>query len=350
MAAKLWILKDNLHRNSRKYPDRRSIIDGNMQNMTNTALIKEFRMNWKEIEEICKLVQDKMQPIGHRSTDLSLENKVLLCLKTLGSGSFQSCSKDFLGVSQPTVSKQLSLFTNVMAANASKYIYMPRNREEIAKCKKDFYQLAGFPGIVGCVDGSHTPIVAPREDEFVYVNRKRFHSINIQAVCDANLIFQDVVARWPGSHHDSFIMDMSTLSSRFENDEFGESWMLGDSGYSLKKWLMTPYPKPIIAAERKLNFLHRKTRRVIEQSFGVLKSRFRILDHTGGILCYAPEKVAKITITCCMLYNICRRNGTPILDSDGPIPPSVAMDEDSMELPDTVTGLDQRRKIAEMIC
>ena len=126
-------------------------------------------MNQEEMEEVCRLVRSTMQPVGHRSTDVSLEDKVLLCLKTLGSGSFQSGSKDFLGVSQSTVSKQLPRFINVMTANASKYIYVPRNREEVARCKKDFYQLAGFPGIVGC---GNIPILAPREDKFVYVNRK----------------------------------------------------------------------------------------------------------------------------------------------------------------------------------
>ena len=53
------------------------------------------------------------------------------------------------------------------------------------------YKIAQFPGIVGCVDGSHIPIITPKENEFVYVNRKNFHSANVQAVCDANLVFQD---------------------------------------------------------------------------------------------------------------------------------------------------------------
>ena len=30
-------------------------------------------------------------------------------------------------------------------------------------------------------------------------------------------------------------------------------------------------------------------------------------------MCYSPKKVAKITITCCVHQNICRKNGTPIL-------------------------------------
>lgn len=44
--------------------------------------------------------------------------------------------------------------------------------------------------------------------------------------------------------------------------------------------------------------------------------RFRILDHTGGYMAYQPEKIAKISISCCMLHNICRRRRIPI-DVDG---------------------------------
>ena len=34
---------------------------------------------------------------------------------------------------------------------------MRRSIEEVAKIKIDFYMVAGFPEIVGCVDGSDIP-------------------------------------------------------------------------------------------------------------------------------------------------------------------------------------------------
>ena len=182
---------------------------------------------------------------------------------------------------------------------------------------------------------------------------------HIQAVCDSNLVFRDVVdsnlvfrdvvARWPVSHHDSFIMDMSSLSSRFENGDFENSWLLEDSGYSLKPWLMTPYARPASEVERKYNLLHQNTRRLIEQSFGVLKNRWRILDHTGGSLCYSPDKVFKITITCCVLHNICRRNGTPVTGQDSLIPSLDVGDDDAMGLKENASGIIKRRSIAEML-
>ena len=75
----------------------------------------------------------------------------------------------------------------------------------------------------------------------------------MQAICDSNLIFQDVVARWPGSHHDSFILQSSTVYDRFENDEFRDCWLFGDSEYPLKKWLITPLGNPATVEERRFN-------------------------------------------------------------------------------------------------
>ena len=50
------------------------------------------------------------------------------------------------------------------------------------------------------IDGSHVAITAPASNEEVYVNRKLFHSINIQAICDHEFRFIDSVVMWPGVH------------------------------------------------------------------------------------------------------------------------------------------------------
>ena len=54
-----------------------------------------------------------------------------------------------------------------------------------------------------------------------------------------------------------------------------------------------------------------KTRVVVEQLFGILKSRFRCLHKSGGALQYAPEKVAKIAAACMLLHNRCRLRNIP---------------------------------------
>jgi len=34
--------------------------------------------------------------------------------------------------------------------------------------------------VLGCIDGTHIKIMAPRENEAEYVNRKGVHSLNVQ--------------------------------------------------------------------------------------------------------------------------------------------------------------------------
>ena len=96
--------------------------------------------------------------------------------------------------------------------------------------------------------------------------------------------------------------------------------------------------------------LLRKTRSVIEESFEVLISRWRILNHTGGSLCYSPAKVSKIPVTCYMLHNICRHNGTPIIGEDCSVPPLVIEDGDSPEdLQLNSSGIAQRQTIIDIL-
>ena len=47
-----------------------------------------------------------------------------------------------------------------------------------------------------------------------FVNRKPFYSINVQAVCDSDAFITNIVARWPGSTHDSRIFENSNITDK----------------------------------------------------------------------------------------------------------------------------------------
>lgn len=79
------------------------------------------------------------------------------------------------------------------------------------------------------------------------------------------MCFIDVVAKWPGSTHDSFILKNSGIFGRFQNGEFEQSILLGDSGYSLYQWLMTPINNPQTMAQERYNRSHKKTRVLVER-------------------------------------------------------------------------------------
>lgn len=105
--------------------------------------------------------------------------------------------------------------------------------------------IAGFPGVVGVIDGTHVRIIAPSEDEAVFVNRKNFHSINVQIVFNAACKILDIVAKWPGSTHDARMLSESGIRQLFERRYVpANCHLLGDSGYPCKPWLLTPYLQP----------------------------------------------------------------------------------------------------------
>lgn len=55
------------------------------------------------------------------------------------------------------------------------------------RTKHEFYQIAGFPNVLGAVDGTLIPIIAPKDNKPEYVCRKGFHAMNVQVVADASL-------------------------------------------------------------------------------------------------------------------------------------------------------------------
>lgn len=123
------------------------------------------------------------------------------------------------------------------------------------RIQASFFDVAGFPSVIGCIDCTHIRILAPKNKiERDYVNRKCFHSINVQAIVDDRGKFLNIVAKWPGCTHDAFILKNSDVYRAFEENEI-QGVLLGDSGYPSKKWLYTPLSNPQTRAEKRLNTL-----------------------------------------------------------------------------------------------
>nr|CAI5842222.1 unnamed protein product [Callosobruchus analis] len=194
-------------------------------------------------------------------------------------------------MNQSTVSRIVGKVSRAIAGLRNRFIKMPSTPEDILCCQNNFHRLARFPRVIGCIDGTHVKIYSPGgEDGEVYRNRKSYFSINVQLVCDRNLKINNIVARWPGSAHNATIFNHSRLRTRFEAGEFGNSVMLGDSGYPLTQYLLTPLANP-----------HIRTRNCIEKTNGVWKRRFPALCY--GLRCKTETNLAIIVATA-VLHNI----------------------------------------------
>ncbi|KAK0140064.1 putative nuclease HARBI1 [Merluccius polli] len=125
------------------------------------------------------------------------------------------------------------------------------------------------------------PAGAGRSVRSVPVNTEPSHASCVGRNHPNIIQLTNIVARWPGSTHDSFIMTNSMVGNRLEAGTVRNGWLLGDCGYPLRTWLMTPLADPNTDQERRYNDLHSRTRAVVERAIGLLKGRWRCLDRSG---------------------------------------------------------------------
>ncbi|XP_064462591.1 putative nuclease HARBI1 [Ornithodoros turicata] len=191
-------------------------------------------------------------------------------------------------------------------------VYKWPRGEEIARAQHQFYQLASFPGVVGAVDGTHVRIQASSAHETAFVNRKNYHSINVQLIAGADCKILDVVANWPGATHDSRILRESTIGRELEAGVH-TGLLLGDSGYPCKRWLMTPFLQPRNRAQKQYNASHSTTRALVERTIGQLKRRFHCLHSELRVL---TKHTCPIIVACCVLHNIAKDFGSEVQEAD----------------------------------
>ena len=95
-----------------------------------------------------------------------------------------------------------------------------------------------------------------------------FHSIQLQAVCDVDLLCIDAFCGFPGTLHDARVFRNSPLfeDARSGPDEPfpGNTHILGDSAYPLQKWLLTPFKNygNLNRDHKRYNFRQSSTRMV----------------------------------------------------------------------------------------
>ncbi|XP_072144204.1 putative nuclease HARBI1 [Dermacentor andersoni] len=281
---------------------------------------RHFRLKKETVRWLCDEVAEELG--GVRTSALSVERQVLCALRFFATGSFQASvgSEETVGVTQPAVSKCVRRVAEaiVHAGARNKWVHFPRTSEEKAAVKEGFLRRGSIPGVIGCVDGSLIAIIAPKgEQKAAFMCCKGYYALNTMFICDAGMRILAVDPLRPGSDHDAHVWRTTWLRRRFLEGHIAKAGehLLGDSGYPLEPWLLTPVTghPPIHTAEGRYNTAHAAMRSVVERCIGLLKSRFRCLQRYRA-LHYQPERAATIVAACAVLHNLCLDEGDVLLD------------------------------------
>lgn len=262
---------------------------------------RKYRFSKEGFHFILDLLYNNLKFQTQRSHAITPEIQLAVAFRYYATGTFQSMVGDHANISSSSVCRIIKRVSHYIALLRQHFIVMPQGNE-LMETKEKFFRIAGFPGVIGAIDGTHVPIQSPGgPDAELFRNRKGFFSINVQAVCDADLRFLNVVARWRGSTHDANIFAASYLRARLETGQYPNSYLLGDNGYACKPYLLTPVLHPSTPGQHSYNHSHKQTRKTIERSFGVLKRRFPAV----GLGCRTKvTTICAIIMACCVLHNI----------------------------------------------
>jgi len=276
-----------------------------IHHMNDAEFKSHFRLKRGTVEVLLeKIGPHLLQLTSNGESDISPMKRILITLWILATPeSYRSVANRF-NVSKSSVYRALRRCVD--AINSLKVIKWPEG-SEAQSIIDGFKAKSGFPGVVGAIDGTHIPIMAPVDYQGSYINRKGFHSLQLQAVCQHKLKFTDCYVGQPGSVHDARVFRLSPLGQEIEGGTKlfpTDGHIIGDSAYPLSKTLLTPYRDTgnLTSMKQTYNFKHSSTRMAIERAFSHLKGRFRRLKY---FVSPDLEFVVKAIMACCVLHNIC---------------------------------------------
>ena len=102
---------------------------------------------------------------------------LLVALRYYATGSMQRVTGDLHGISQPSTSRRIKAVSAVICAVAARYVKFPADEVSQRQVVGDFQKIAGFPNVVGCVDGTQIAINSPSVNQHVYLCRKGYYAM-----------------------------------------------------------------------------------------------------------------------------------------------------------------------------
>jgi len=197
--------------------------------------------------------------------------------------------------------------------------YIPEPTSDDWKANaNDFCTKWNFPNCLGSIDGKHIRINQPQHSGSMYYNYKHFFSINLFAISDANYKFIAVDIGAYGRESDGGVLRNSVFFKKLQQNQLNipedvelpntnikaPYTFIGDEAFPLLTNLLRPYPgKQLLNDQKKKIFNYRlsRARRTVENAFGILSSKWRILNKAIET---NVEHAITITKAVCVLHNL----------------------------------------------
>nr|XP_049693431.1 uncharacterized protein LOC126053978 [Helicoverpa armigera] len=278
-----------------------------------------YRMSYSSFQELLLILKPELtrQNTAMRSC-ISAEERLLITLRYLATGCYFSdihydfkCGQTTAGI---IVRETVKIIWDKL-----KNICMPAPTEEShLKTAEGFMKYANFPNLLGAIDGKHIRVIKPQHSGSEYFNYKKYFSIVLLAICDANYRFIDIDVGCYGKAADSTINECSEWTKKIRQGNYNipnarpisnngvpiPFTFVGDEGFALSQHLQRPYAGKILPREKRIyNYRLTRARRYIECTFGILSNKFKIFNRPLNV---SVDFSVAIVKACCVLHNFIR--------------------------------------------
>jgi hypothetical protein len=267
---------------------------------------RRMRVKISTFKYLCALLGPVLRKKDTRMRDsISVETRVAVTISRLGTGNSLVMIADLFKIGVSTASEIVRECCEAIRINLRPLVFQKPTLVRVKKIASEFETMHGIPFILGAIDGSHIPIIAPSHDAISYHCRKGFYSCLLQGVVDAKCKFWDYDFGWAGRIHDWALFQKSNIGKRAMRGAFFPYKFIGDAAYPMRPWFYSPFKGEKEGMSREKahwNFIQSSTRMAVERAFGILKGRWRILlKRIDMPLCHVPD----IVTACICLHNLC---------------------------------------------
>ena len=225
---------------------------------------------------------------------------------------------DLYGMSVPSARRVVNMFLDAVDFNTSfaplqVRLPDPSNREELAELADRWASKSTAFGLLNnnicALDGwlprTEMPWDVPNQGGYFSGHYQCF-GLNVQAMCDPDLIFLYVAVVAPGKTNDVRAFGWCYALQQWLNALPDEYFISADNAYTISRRVLIPFSggEAYVEVHRTYNFYLSQLRIRIEMAFGRLTTKWRRLRTP---LNYSSAKNAQIVRVCTKLHNYCIR-------------------------------------------
>ncbi|KAK9057643.1 hypothetical protein SSX86_022479 [Deinandra increscens subsp. villosa] len=247
---------------------------------------------------------------------MSLNDQVAISLTRLGSADSTINLATLFETNDLTVDAVTWQFVEALEARGAHHVSWPL---DIAQTKLRFESIGGMPNCCGAIETTHMKMYFHESEgeKDAWLDSKNNNSMKLQVIVDPAMRFLDVVSGFPGRMSKDIILHESEFFNLAQTGEIltGNEvelpggtkipeYLVGDSGFRLLPWLITPYHDDgkLTENQTEYNKKHLATRVVAGCALKKLKGVWAVIE--GGMWRPDRHKLPRIIFACCILHNI----------------------------------------------